>query len=1423
VAREDYPLRKVNRAIDLSSILQKDPHEVYSKVDAGDNSDVAQAKEAVTPSQRETLLSLGQQQVTPQESIKILSEQAEKIAIASGQEDLVLEGILTYGDPNFSPNYTKLLVFQAMAAERGEQKLRDNWEDASTTGLVLDFLDRYILRQLPIGAVEDLTFRSERRGGAIAQEAMDTPMSEWPAMIDRYWEEAEAEGVFRSDNYFALQAQYDELINSGYDPQAALDAALAILDIPAKPLALLATGRFLTKIGVFKGPKVAADVAEDMQKNASKGIDPEIVVETNPKPMDPSAGPGQVKPTVSRVTKVLEDNDTFAYVDHLTKSGAFGRRASQEQIQELADEIKKNVEAAHDLPVADYELERLPLDEYNAVFRVGKNQDGSPFETAEMAQLRSNFLTERGLATRVEPVSPDNPDLGYYVAIRERIDQSDIVDDISLADLNNVFTRGISKVLSTRVFDDPRLNVLALQGTSAIAALNKTVQKQIRALEKMPVRKQEALSAIYRELRDGKKAYVREGLTRNEFDTMWEDTYGKPSVDQDWEAYLSVKTLNDTAYFIRANELTRRFVNAGYKALDPADGDTIVATRVSNVPESATVKNLSDGKTYDSSMIPEEMAVWKSEDGKFYMSPKKVRNLEYRDVYGYNAGGQRLNPDARYFVTLTDGENKRGVRAILTAFSSKDAGIAKAELKAIRAAFLETGKEFGELTDELDDVLKANARWAGGTIARTQDFVEWANKNGVDFKYDIDLKARDGILEDASDLWDGLDYDMFFRAKLKRSDEVLMSFGGDKTWNNSPVKDITAQLSSAFGSYAMRNYTESALHSWNAKAYRKDKLSKGVNPRAAFDKKLNELSNKKGLLPEERRLLDIGNIIQRRLDAKDPATKAMERYGDAVREFVFDKTGKAIPETSIQSGLLQLGFQSAFGFYNLSQFIIQASQVGAISIISPRYGLKAAAITPALRLALHNGTDEAVKRAASVLGVPEKDAKELFEYLWTSGRADVENDALEKMTGPGMSISGYEGKSYLPSVVREGLYRTSQMGKALLKAGTTPFAEGERLTRLTGLTTAVLEFKAKHPDMSILSDFGRQWITNREQALTFDMTTASKSAIQQGIWRLPAQWTSYAFRAMEAVVVGSRKTGKNEVLTGLTKWERVRLGMFLVGQGGLAGMGAGWALDEIASWLGLEAEDTGIAAIKYGFYDAIFSYFFQGITGADDLRTAMGSRLAPWTVFSDIYRKVTEEETWTAIGGPSSEIAGTAIGSTVRAVGNVYDGAYLSAWEDIKKVLRTPAGVNNMMVARGILQHGTYTTKTGKVLPIEMDDADALLASLGVSNFKIVDYYNTANKVWRDSRDVDKVSKELTNDFRTATRYYRDGDVDYGLQLIKEISARIDVSGFSEADKAILRRRLRENTRNEMNELMFYLYQREQKFAAEVLESLRGN
>jgi len=526
------------------------------------------------------------------------------------------------------------------------------------------------------------------------------------------------------------------------------------------------------------------------------------------------------------------------------------------------------------------------------------------------------------------------------------------------------------------------------------------------------------------------------------------------------------------------------------------------------------------------------------------------------------------------------------------------------------------------------------------------------------------------------------------------------------------------------------------------------------------------------------------NITLRRLNMQDEASDAMDRLGGQVAEYIFDGKvpfgvgkGKKLNLGDPTNLLLKVGFQSAFGFMNLSQFVMQGLHATTIMAISPRHGLNAAAMVFAQRGLLNAVKDPAtykqgVARLSKYHGLTEEAAEELLEYIRTSGRAVVAGDALEAGTGHGRGISRWRGENLRYShLIGKTEQLTDAVGKGL-DIGLYPFQAGERMSRLTAINTAFLEFKQQYPRLSALSDEGREWITRREQTLTFNMTTADRAKVQSSLMKVPTQWLSYSLRSAEAVFVGR----------GFTAGERARLFAILGPMYGLSGFGFTSAADYVGEKLGIEPGSTWYVGLKYGFYDAL-SYAMAGPEGA----LGVGPRLAPIGAFVDTYKKIFEEETYQAIGGPSGEIAVDIGKSFVNALDNLINGHTVALTEDVLNVIRQPSALNNYAKAIGIFNNGQYRSKNGIAVGPEMNTAQALISAFGFTPLQIQEFYSRKKDDVYNKKELSAFRKEINTDAENAFRLIDAGD-SRGYELLNEIHAKIATSGFSFRDQMSLRK-----------------------------------
>ena len=298
---------------------------------------------------------------------------------------------------------------------------------------------------------------------------------------------------------------------------------------------------------------------------------------------------------------------------------------------------------------------------------------------------------------------------------------------------------------------------------------------------------------------------------------------------------------------------------------------------------------------------------------------------------------------------------------------------------------------------------------------------------------------------------EGSEWGTYVRSQLHRYNDVLMDFGGKEAYNVDPVNAILDEFTSAAAHYTHRAYTYNSAAAWVKRAQATGGNVK-FNPSYSPNDYINQVQHAEvlGRSTEARRLAHMQSIIRRRLKMNSPLEQQFESFGQAMREFVFEKTGAKFGPVGVENKLLNVGFQSAFGFFNASQFFMQGMHAVTIAAISPKYGPKAAAMVIPLRAAIHAGDPEAtaaaIKRLAKFTGDSEEDMMELVEYMRTSGRHIIDGDTMELGTGPQRGVSGYQGESYLPSALSNTLQKATAGGKAVLDMGLMPF----RLVIVTG-------------------------------------------------------------------------------------------------------------------------------------------------------------------------------------------------------------------------------------------------------------------------------------------------------------------------------------------------------------------------------------
>ena len=704
------------------------------------------------------------------------------------------------------------------------------------------------------------------------------------------------------------------------------------------------------------------------------------------------------------------------------------------------------------------------------------------------------------------------------------------------------------------------------------------------------------------------------------------------------------------------------------------------------------------------------------------------------------------------------------------------------------------GAKLYEEPKTIDDIVQANNDW-NPNVQTVDDWTALGLK--VD-DGDIHYKRSNGAVLDVVDestnpFFSDMSTEDFVRVQQSRSDDVIMSYGGGKSYNEDPVNTMLASFGSSINTYTNRIYTSHAIKGWvetaiktrpewfDTKISKSDWYSHFVNAKVTGDDAF------------ARKMRELRGIAMRRNGIKDPAGSFMETLAGRFAEFVYDfPLGQNFYDYltrkgGVEASLLRVAFQSAFGFFNPGQFLVQSYHSIVASIVSMDH-LAAAMVIP-LRLG-HRITDPAAlaewaarkEKFWNSLGanMSKQDWLDLHEYMLTSGRAVVEGDAIEAGTGVGWGLSGWNGENLRYNALKGAMYNIQKYGGMALDKGLMPFNSGERMSRMTAITIAFREFRKKFPNVSPLSNEGRGWITRREQDLTINMTNASRSVVQSGLWKVPTQWLSYTMRAMEAIFVGGK---------GLSKAERARLFMTMGPMFGLAGFGAESAADYISEKLGIESESAYIA-LKYGWTDGL-SYALTGGDGGFSL----GQRLAPVGAIKEVYKKVTEDSTVSAIAGPAGEIAGT-IGSSfwdlfINSLPySTSTGDFTPVTEDLIKVLRQPSGIDSKYKAWSIATNGILRSKSGYVYDSEFTINDAITQLMGVTPIKATEELQRTSQSYLSEKQFRAFARDIGKQAEVAFEYFQGDEKQFskGLELMKYINTQIEFSGLSPLQQLSLKK-----------------------------------
>ena len=476
--------------------------------------------------------------------------------------------------------------------------------------------------------------------------------------------------------------------------------------------------------------------------------------------------------------------------------------------------------------------------------------------------------------------------------------------------------------------------------------------------------------------------------------------------------------------------------------------------------------------------------------------------------------------------------------------------------------------------------------------------------------------------------------------------------------------------------------------------------------------------------------------------------KAVNYYSEHELRFVKDPIGF----------MRSLLFHAKFGIPgNIKQFVVQAQ--GFATTLGVMTGAHGPIEGPKM-------TAMAMAAYAFQRGVDLTDYSKITNHIANKVAAWGWNkqhylEASKWMKDDGWKIIGNEHAyrdSFDPDIFSNGKNK-------FLAIGTAPFYEGERLTRMVGGFAAYLEWRKANPT-AVFDDFAKAAVATRADDLSSNMTRASHSMMQEGVFRFPTQFYTFSQRIMEQYWSGQRFTWKEKA--GLFTTQSILYGV-------PAALGATTFVIPVYDMIRSQVLDEGKvgigpAKVPVNIKDAWFQgltegwvqYLMYHITGK---QYDVQGRYGPGP--SDQAMKILQgDRDW-------FEILGGATGTFTRdvflgALAPVYkmlytavrggDERYQPTWNDIQPLLKQFAVYNDYHNAIVMANTGKYLSKNGRLVADKLTGLDAAMIVMGLQNRSIKDAYLNQGTLKNQEEVQTKAMQEAMKEYRIAIQYLRDRD-----------------------------------------------------------------
>jgi len=1184
-------------------------------------------------------------------------------------------------------------------------------------------------------------------------------------------------GLF-DNNTFLYWQDYETVKQKGLNQREGFWLGVDLATLSAGK-AIKAVKGIANATGISTKLAVATDALEATEAVGGKAAANSVMESALNNPVTSVNTPKHAAPSSSSVASngmgptikpVLSNEVVNNYKD--TIENAYKNMYTPEQIKGAVDRYAESLNKSSSFHVLDIQEKNLGFDNFSAKITLGK-EDGTPFKDWANAQKFN-----KNLGGTVEPygLAKDgkNPE-GYVITFERNLSLKGMASPTDLGSLRSFL---FDIVASPEITSSQKLNLMLKRGVDKIGYVEAEVMKQHNNI----------IKKVSKEDMQGVTQVIQKLNTENPLNGEWYDLAsfrdvffqqtGRKASKEVEEAYVSSWKVADTARILEADKTLKRFSSSHVgQFVGSFDGSNYY--RMNRLPAGALprtdkypqkfVYDFNTGKLIDRNVflknakkgdkslfqiVDVEKAPIVNGSPVLYAtgSLKGSRPLIHSDVLPKIAGGFRDTSNIKGFLvsprTMMDhsGNSLNLIpKFVFAGRTEKELTDAAKELNTLLKSYREVNA--GTITkSKFDEIVKSNNGF-NPNIEDFDSFETFLSKADIG-DGDVQVVAKELQLPET-----GIGFFENYRvgkfqtfedaySKGEINNKIIYGYGADKFKHIDPVVSIERDFAKGVNYMAEREYSYNALEGF-MKAARENKLI--TNERDIANKSLIEQLKEVKFVnsPMAEKLQTERRVIMNRLHETNVFAQKWDRRMTAVGEYIFDKTGKDVidkmhyrPDVALRS----FAFDLKLGLFNPDQFLVQASSAIGIMAIDPINGLKAAASYLPMRIAMTNTSPEVLKalykRSKAFIGMPEKDFMEWADYMKRSGRFEVNQNISE-------INSTYD-------VTRGAI-------KKFREAGRTPFKEGDRVARLMASNVAYRQFRKLYPNVDVSTDIGFRmmddFITNKADAMTMNMTRSSAAAWQKGWMSIPTQWLGYQAKLMENIFFSRELTGA----------ERARLGLAQIAFFGAAGVPAGSFVvnaftDQTAEGINKDA----YTFLRYGLID----YTLSNIIGED---TALSGRLGAGAGIEQIYSDILDKKFIEVLGGPSGTIAYDASSSAINLLTGMFTQDISITQYDANKILRNISTWNKAVQGLYLMQTGEFINKQNIPLAEGMSPWNALWNTLGIPFQEVSMYYDVKNHLQTEKDMVFEVTARVKELRKLMGQHVENDDMESARQVEEEI------------------------------------------------------